>query len=35
MKAMYYLVSIGNLGRTVRAWQRRRINIRDVEVPAS
>ena len=35
MKAMYYLVSIGNLGRTVRAWQRRRINIRDAEVPAS
>ena len=31
MKALYYLVSIGNLGRTVRAWQRRRINIRDVE----
>ena len=32
MKALYYLVSIGNLGRTVRAWKRRRINIRDVEV---
>jgi flavin-dependent dehydrogenase len=35
MKALYYLVSIGNLGRTVRAWKRRRENIRDVEVPAS
>ena len=32
LKALYYLVSFGNLGRTVRAWQRRRINIRDVEV---
>jgi flavin-dependent dehydrogenase len=31
MKALYYLVSIGNLGRTVRAWRRRRENIRDVE----
>ena len=35
MKALYYLVSFGNLGRTVRAWNRRRINIRDVEVSAS
>ena len=35
MKALYYLVSIGNLRRTVRAWQRRRVNIRDVEVSAS
>ncbi len=35
MKALYYLVSLGNLGRTVRAWQRRRLNIRDVEVSAS
>ena len=35
MKALYYIVSIGNLGRTVRAWQRRRVNIRDVEAPAS
>jgi flavin-dependent dehydrogenase len=34
LKALYYLVSIGNLGRTVRAWKRRRINIRDVEVSA-
>jgi len=34
LKALYYLVSFGNLGRTVRAWQRRRINIRDVEVQA-
>ena len=31
MKALYYLVSIGNLRRTLRAWQRRRVNIRDVE----
>ena len=30
LKALYYLVSIGNLARTVRAWQRRRLNIRDV-----
>ena len=35
LKALYYLVSIGNLGRTVRAWRRRRVNIRDVEVRAS
>jgi flavin-dependent dehydrogenase len=35
MKALYYLVSIGNLKRTVRAWRRRRINIRDVEAQAS
>ncbi|HWH85072.1 MAG TPA: NAD(P)/FAD-dependent oxidoreductase [Burkholderiaceae bacterium] len=35
MKALYYLVSLANLPRTVRAWQRRRINIRDAEVPAS
>ena len=34
LKAIYYLVSIGNLGRTVRAWKRRRFNIRDVEVQA-
>jgi hypothetical protein len=35
LKALYYLVSIGNLGRTVRAWRRRRVNIRDVEAQAS
>ena len=35
LKALYYLVSIGNLRRTVRAWQRRRVNIRDVGLPAS
>ena len=35
LKALYYLVSIGNLRRTVRAWQCRRVNIRDVGVPAS
>ena len=35
MKALYYLVSIGNLRRTVRAWKRRRENIRDVEGSAA
>ena len=35
LKALYYLVSIGNLRRTVRAWQRRRVNIRDVGATAS
>jgi len=35
LKALYYLVSIGNLGRTVRAWKRRRVNIRDVGAQAS
>ena len=35
MKALYYLVSIGNLRRTVRAWRRRRINIRGVEGSAA
>ncbi len=30
MKTVYYLVSIGNLRRTWRAWLRRRVNIRDV-----
>ncbi len=35
LKSLYYLVSIGNLGRTVRAWKRRRINIRDVEAAPS
>jgi len=35
LKILYYLVSIGNLGRTMRAWRRRRVNIRDVEVQAS
>jgi flavin-dependent dehydrogenase len=35
LKTLYYLISIGNLGRTVRAWKRRRSNIRDVEVHAS
>jgi flavin-dependent dehydrogenase len=34
MKALYYLVSIGHLRRTVQAWRRRRVNIRDVEVAA-
>jgi flavin-dependent dehydrogenase len=35
LKALYYLVSIGNIRRTMRAWRRRRVNIRDVEVRAS
>jgi len=35
LKTLYYLVSIRNLGRTVRAWRRRRVNIRDVEAQAS
>ena len=35
LKALYYVVSIGNLGRTVRAWRRRRVNIRDVGAQAS
>ena len=35
LKALYYLVSIGHLARTVRAWRRRRVNIRDVEAQAS
>jgi flavin-dependent dehydrogenase len=35
IKALYYLVSLGNFRRTWRAWKRRRANIRDVEVPAS
>ena len=35
LKTLYYLVSFGNLRRTVRAWQRRRINIRDVGAAAS
>jgi hypothetical protein len=34
MKALYYLVSLGNLRRTVRAWKRRRINIQDIEATA-
>ena len=35
LKALYYLVSLGNLGRSLAFWKRRRINIRDVEVSAS
>ena len=30
LKTLYYVVSIGNLRRTVHAWRRRRVNIRDV-----
>jgi hypothetical protein len=35
LKALYYMVSIGNMGRTWRAWRRRRVNIRDVEAVGS
>jgi flavin-dependent dehydrogenase len=35
LKALYYLVSIGHLRRTVQSWRRRRVNIRDVEAAAS
>ena len=35
LKSMYYLVSLGNLGRSLAFWKRRRINIRDVEASAS
>ena len=35
LKALYYLVSIGHLPRTVRAWRRRRFNIRDVGAVSS
>ncbi|MGZ8260401.1 MAG: NAD(P)/FAD-dependent oxidoreductase [Caldimonas sp.] len=34
LKALYYLVSLANLSRTLGAWRRRRFNIRDVEVQA-
>ena len=34
-KALYYLVSLGHLGRSLAFWKRRRFNIRDAEVPAS
>jgi len=35
IKALYYLVSIGNFRRTWDAWRRRRANVRDPEVSAS
>ena len=35
MKAVYYVISIGNLRRTWRAWLRRRVNIRDVGASTS
>jgi len=34
LKAMYYLVSLGNFGSSLAFWKRRRINIRDVEASA-
>lgn len=30
LKGLYYIASISNMGRTWRAWRRRRVNIRDV-----
>jgi flavin-dependent dehydrogenase len=33
-KFIYYLISIRNLPRTVRAWQRRRVNIREADAQA-
>jgi len=35
LKAMYYLVSLGHLGRSLAFWKRRRFDIRDAQVPAS
>ena len=35
LKALYYLVSIGNLRRTVAAWRARSHNVRDTEVAAT
>ncbi|MEO8921923.1 MAG: NAD(P)/FAD-dependent oxidoreductase [Caldimonas sp.] len=35
LKTMYYLVSLGNLGRSLAFWKRRRSNIRDAEAAAS
>jgi hypothetical protein len=35
LKALYYLVSLGHLGRSLAFWRRRRFNIRDAGVPAS
>ncbi len=34
MKALYYLVSLGNLGRSLAFWKRRRFNVRDTAVAA-
>jgi flavin-dependent dehydrogenase len=35
LKALYYLVSLGNFARSFAFWKRRRFNIRDAEAPAS
>ena len=35
LKALYYLVSLGHLGRSWAFWKRRRFNIRDTGAPAS
>ena len=35
LKFLYFMVSLGNLGRSWAFWKRRRLNIRDAEVPAS
>ena len=35
LKALYYLFSLGHLGRSLAFWKRRRLNIRDAGAPAS
>ncbi|MEO8525309.1 MAG: NAD(P)/FAD-dependent oxidoreductase [Caldimonas sp.] len=35
LKFLYFLVSLGNFSRSWAFWKRRRLNIRDAEVPAS
>ena len=35
LKALYYLVSLGHLGRSWAFWKRRRFNVRDAGAPAS
>ena len=35
LKAFYYLVSLGNLSRSLAFWKRRRFNIRDAEAQPS
>ncbi len=35
LKSLYFMVSLGNLGRSLAFWKGRRLNIRDVEVSAS
>jgi flavin-dependent dehydrogenase len=33
IKALYYLVSLGDFRRSLRAWRRRRVNIREADLP--